>query len=446
MPLFLMYFVVIFSIILFDIYRKPKICYDFIRLFNIFFIILYPLQGAFFAFNHIFWMEGKKYKFDYGNEPIMVFGMILLSYIFVISGYFISNKIFKNRLYLNIKKNNISVFKWSLLFIFIFVLLVILYTSRYGGLLNSFELAARLRSGYVERDPFSFLKRFFWFSNLAFLVSGSALMFIKCNKKIYILFFLAIICNLVGAVLTAGRGAAVGPFLLLGIIYCYKVNKLIPFRLLVTIFSLILFVFIGDQLFDYIRKSIQGVNYDFGLVSVQEFILNAFCSFLANFQYAYVSLEAHFSHYSMLRDGVRLGVDFPLAILSLLPSKVLGISIPHTISFHNSFFVRGEYISTTPPGLIAFSLYSFSFPGIFLFPFLYGMIGNIITILARSAWNTWWVKAGYGIVAFTWSIFHGNADPRVVLNQSLYIIFFITLLFLFGYINIGFHSKFKSFK
>lgn len=433
-----MYVILIISIVIFDIYRKPKISYDFIRIFNIFFVIMYPLQGALFAFDNIFWMYERNYTFEYSSNPLMVYSMISLTYLFVILGYFCSNKLFENRLSLNIKKKNINVAKWSITFISIFFLLVISYSNLYGGFLNAVEKSELLRSGNTVRDPFAFLKRFFWFSNLAILLTGTALIFNQCNKKIYILFFISIFCTLISAVLTSGRGAIVGPFILLGLIYCNRIKQVLPIRLVIIVFCSILIVFIGDQLWTYLRKTIQGINYDFEFSNFQVFILNALSSLLSNFQYAYVSIEAYYSEYSLLRDGLRFGIDFPLGFISLLPSKIIGITIPPTISTFNTYNVKSEFMAFTPPGLTAFSLYSLSYLGIIIFPFLYGMIGNIITILARSGWKVWWVKGGYAVIAFSWAIYHGNSDPRVVLNQTLYIVFFILILFAFGYINISF--------
>jgi hypothetical protein len=155
---------------------------------------------------------------------------------------------------------------------------------------------------------------------------------------------------------------------------------------------------------------------------------------LRNFQSPYASLEAYFSDFGSSHHGMRYGVDFLLAVASLLPERILGLSLPPTVATVNTLLVQGDLKSIVPPGFLTFSLYTLSLPGLIFLTLAFGFVMGGIHSALRSVWTVWWVKALYAVVALRWARFFFSGEPKVTLFVNIDVILALALLIYFNYL------------
>jgi hypothetical protein len=135
---------------------------------------------------------------------------------------------------------------------------------------------------------------------------------------------------------------------------------------------------------------------------------------MANFTYPIHSLDAAFEHHY----DMRLFVDFYYAIIALLPDRLLGTDEIQTIVNINSYYVAETNEYAIPPGFLAFSIYSMSWPGLIIFCLIYGWIGRYLhTILKRHLQAACWMPLFYVLTAKTWGIFVTSGDPQFYINS-----------------------------
>jgi hypothetical protein len=154
-----------------------------------------------------------------------------------------------------------------------------------------------------------------------------------------------------------------------------------------------------------------------------------FFGFMANFCFPVHSLDAAFNKNYQLR----LFVDWLYAFASFIPEKIFSnVKIPESISYYNTRYLVGvndDY--EIPTGLLAFGIYSLSWPGLFLVCYIYGWFGRFCQTLWNQNFDTLaWMKFIYVMTIQVWLDILLYGDPQVYIRAHLWF-FMSTFLVLF---------------
>jgi hypothetical protein len=423
------------GILVFDLARSPAIKLDFLRFFNVFFVIYFPIQGILFSLNPGYWASDK-YIVSFDVVSVVSFLIPLMFYFAVIIGYYSGRQIRFPVSVVASANRDLPVKLYAIIGLALFFIIITTYASLYGGVGEAVAQAKSLRAGFADRHDYAFLKRFFWIAPLVMVIVGARIILVKKTKIEILLFVVASAGSILAAILLSSRGSMIAPFVLLAIIYCYKSGSIFNLPVMLAGFGGALFIIVGNPFWIYLRDVVSGAGATVSIWGEIRGVGSIAEGLVRNFQAPYVSIQAWLENYSLCRDGLRWGSDYILAIASLVPQKITGIEIPQTISAYNTLMVQGEFKSIVPPGLPAFSLYTLNIPGLIAIPFIYGVVGAWVTRFALEWWSVWWVKAGYAVVAFHMARIQGSGEPRVVLTGSLDILFMLTILLLFGHLRI----------
>ncbi|WP_321327969.1 hypothetical protein [uncultured Ilyobacter sp.] len=159
-------------------------------------------------------------------------------------------------------------------------------------------------------------------------------------------------------------------------------------------------------------------------------IKNTIYGILGNFQLSALSLNVAFDVINDYNFSYRFFSDVIYGFLSLIPEVLTGISVPETIAYHNTYYIKGEFISNIPPGMLGFAIYSMGWAGLFLFSYIWGWIGSFINrLLSNNMDNHYWIYPLYVLTAMDWSI-ASSGEPRLFF-QSKFILLVIAYYLLF---------------
>lgn len=242
------------------------------------------------------------------------------------------------------------------IFLALFSLLsMLLYVSQFGGFSNAILQASSVRSGYVEEvaisTKFIFVKRFIYFSLLSLMIY-----FVIKNKSnfinITVILLVSIITLLISRTLLFSGKESILQIILL--FYFYKSiynNK--PY--LKEVFFILLALFFLLPLMDLLI-SLRYNKFDLNNISFD------FLKFLGYFSFPQVALEfAINENYTYLYFQ-----DFIFGLRgNIIPNSWLSDWNISTIE-QNTYFFKGYFESIVPPGIIAFSFYSFGLLGVIL--------------------------------------------------------------------------------
>ncbi|NJL51559.1 MAG: hypothetical protein HC930_03900 [Hydrococcus sp. SU_1_0] len=182
------YLGLIIFIVIFELTRRKDTLFDFLSLFHLFFILLYPVPGFFItslAGNYEVFdphvIKLSVYDIQYSIQvPIAIF----ITYFLVIFGYY-SPSAFKYGSIINITSRSNRIF-WITTtgILFLGILAVYVYSSQYGGIVEAIANANFIRTGSVERQALGFFIRLVYFNFFAAYLIASWLFIKKINVKI----------------------------------------------------------------------------------------------------------------------------------------------------------------------------------------------------------------------------------------------------------------------
>ncbi len=299
------------------------------------------------------------------------------------------------------------------------------YSSQYGGVLPSIRNAGIIRAGggrllLQQEGKLLFFK--YLIPVGTFAVLGLLSLQLEYGRPTkWLALSLSSLMSMLGLVLMAGRGRIIAFVLSLAVFYFavkgrsanIGVRKLIllsagaSLGFAFIVYGKILFASLAkEDPIGTFRSRIQYSNS--GLPTV-----------VRNYENHFVSIEvalgylASGAHPRYLRDVVNL----PAAVL---PSRLFGIEKPEPISVLNTYLISGRYDSETPPGLIAFGLYSAGPIGVVVALSLFGaLLALIDNNLERPGLRR--VLAA-GVVVST-VVSGGTGDPRILMYTLLPLIF-----------------------
>lgn len=423
------YLALIIFILLIETTRKKASKFDFLSLFNIFFLIWYPLPALILNMNQFnYSLDVLALKFDnphyLGNIKTAV--AIFLGYFCVLFGFYSKSARYSAEnviIKFSSDKRNIACAVALSLFAFVSMYL---YSSQQGGFSNALSQAMlfRVSAEYnlESGGNLLFFKLLMFYSFLSSYLLFSFLLF-KRDKKhnllarstfLSIAFIFSTTISILAAMMAGGRQRLINYLLIFYLGYVLKTRKFhLPLVIPLLIFSII-FILYGKAFFFSLTALPDGLNavVDAFIVSIQtkssddEF---NFYTFVAGFAYPVHSLDAAFDN----QYDMRLFIDLLLGFVDLIPKRLFGIESPKTVVDYNTYFITKTNDYLIPPGFIAFAVYSMSWAGIIIFCLLFGWLGRYLqTVLERHLKATYWMPFFYALTARFWTDYCGSGDPQ----------------------------------
>lgn len=315
-----------------------------------------------------------------------------------------------------------------LLVFFVSVASFLLFVHFYGGFSYVVENISRIRSGTDENKSYlgAFFRLFTYYILfvLFFLFARMLLSSKGLFSFSFLLFLSVLLLALVKSFLDGGRGGLILNFV--GLIFVYNLCfRRLPLFYIFLILPLLVFVILFGKEFLFQIFSRSGSGYD-----LNSSLAAGFESFISNYSHQYMSMNVAIGN-SVIGD--RLFMDF--VYLFLKPLKLVGVDVPDSISYFNTFQIKGAWDSEVPPGIILFSLYE---GGILFVPiagFVSGYILRWIDVfIVASVSNCSGLKEKSFIISVSVILVvyvpfaYGNADPALFVQWFFsYIVLFLFL-------------------
>lgn len=117
----------------------------------------------------------------------------------------------------------------------------------------------------------------------------------------------------------------------------------------------------------------------------------------------------------------RLFVDFPYALIQLIPERILPLELPQPLSAETTLLITGipvSAIAEVPPALIGFFWISGYLPGVVLGSLLFGLVGRKTeTFLLDAARRQAVVMVLFTWCGFAWAYFIREGVPYMLLTE-----------------------------
>ena len=344
------------------------------------------------------------------------------------TSYFINNEIRKTK--------TISVF------IMIFSSITFLfYCSLYGGVINVFKSVALIRDGLVvsSDSKYDFVQKLYGVAIFAPVLLSSYYKERTVSRGLIIVSFIIAIAVLVSS---GSRGGFL-LFFLIFVISGINTNKKDLVLLLRFIQLFVVFVFFVvmyrplltslavirqrgiKEVFDAFWSSLQsGGRYSISSVT------SMFSSLLNSFDHYYVSLETSIIAVKRGDFVHNYIVEFGIALISLLPSLLLGIKKSYSLTYYNSRFISGDYgIAQIPPGIIGSAYYSGGFVWIAVYSILVALFAIKLESLYKRTKDTIGFSHNYySALLFVFFSFSFSGDFSSELQKNLTTIILIVIL------------------
>lgn len=363
----------------------------------------------------------------YDIDSILPLFVVIIFFVSIFLGSIIFDRVdFKIKL-----ESSHNLIRKTALFLFIIGFSsLFFFIYNYGGLEYVLSNMSQIRSGTDDNKNYlaAFVNSFSKYINLSFFIMLSFWMIIKKLSNFdYILLFIFTLLTLFSIYLSAGREAGIAFLISILVIYL-AVYKKIPI-LTVSIFSVFSFMYIlFGKTFLF---ALNNDNFD-----KDEFIDSNFFSTINN---SYNIIVSEFSHqYLSLVNFMQSDYDFRFfgdyAYWLFKPFKLLGFSIPDSISYYNTFIIHGVWDSEIPPGGIAFGYIQFGAVGVIIHGFILGCFFKFFDVVFDPKNQNNPILLGfYAVLVTSFTYMLSNSDPALFLqNRIPNIIFLLALLFVFN--------------
>ncbi|MGK7950828.1 MAG: O-antigen polymerase [Xenococcaceae cyanobacterium] len=432
----LAYIGLLLFIIFVELTRPKDTKFDFLSLFHLFFILMYPIPGLNFTLTKLFTISpilisGKLVS----NYSLQIPLSIFITYFLVLLGFSsTSARKYGNKILL--QSRNSKVVYWLAFFLLALSFLsTVVYSNQYGGFLKAISQNNLIRAGAVEGGAFVFVMRFLYIAFFAAYLFASLLFIKKAQRdkgKLLILFICSFILAFFASIMVGARATMIMAFINFYLTYLlYKRKFALPIIIPGLIFAF-LFIIYGKSFFYSLSGLSQGyvevINRFQTAVATSEddgLVINKFISV---FNYSFESLYAAFNH----PNQIRLFSDWFYGFASFLPDRLINIEVPPTISVYNTRYLVGHNEYNIPPGFIASCIYSWSWAGIIIFSFTYGWIGRYLqTINQNHLYKIDWIPFVYVAIAQAWADFFASGDTTIFLHTNFWILFSVFCLLFF---------------
>ena len=266
-----------------------------------------------------------------------------------------------------------------------------------------------------------------FFIHMSFVsVIGCLLLLIKARERVslnLILFAILLvpIC-IFSTIQGAGRGAILSLMIYVFLVYYFSSYRINPILLVSAIIIIVLFGVYG-------RTWLWMIYAEHNIGNFVEIEFSIVPRFFFEFAFPSISFLVALDTVELSDWSLRLGSDFFIGLIFYL--KLFGIDTPDSITYYNTLYLVGEYKSSVPPGIMAFSVYSFGTWGwVLIGPLLAAGVYALQVLSERLG------REGFIIfmpIFILLSInFIMNADPRVIYLRFIPIL----LAWLVFYLNV----------
>ena len=426
----ILYISLIIFIALFELARYKQRKFDYLTFFNIIFCISYPLPGFILSAttnsNLVSSMLlGTTIDLNNVQVPLAIF----ITYFLVTIGFYSkSSQRFARTIHIKSTNRHRTIIVFSILLLVISLLSIYLYSSEFGGLLSAIADASLIRSRVIEAGRLSFFKRFIFFSLFAAYLLASILFIkeIKNHKFILgIIFLISIIIFIVSFLIMANRAVLVRSIITFYLAYVIRKGKFSLGFMSIFIVASCVFVFYGKEIFGSLIALPNGIDavvdsfrHSLDTKDMEEFDLNQLSSEIS-FPISSIYAALHTPY------EIRFFNDWMYGFASFLPDRLLedllSYEVPETLSFYNTYYLIKSNEYEIPSGFISSCLYSFSWPGVVIFSFIYGWLGRCLDkILISRITNIYWMPFIYVAAGLVWADFIPYADPKILLHTHFW--------------------------
>lgn len=444
----LSYFVVGIAVVASELARKPLVPIDALRITTVFLVVSYLLVPIFLSLGAVvyvnpFYFGGIKY-FGSWYAPLLV----ALGYMWLRAGHWLGARCVPARtvqLRLAVSDGVIVVLLYvALAFV---VGSIALYVAQFGGIRSAIIQAELIRNGVIEGGALEFVKHFFRLNGVClgytfyrvFLADRSA-----ARGQFALLFGFSLALFVLLVFLWNGRGFVVFSVLTLYFIAANAKRHFYPARLAALGVAGLAFFFFGNYLFVAAPVLLEhgfGAFVDAFDEKAQSAMNRVGASLVQGFVHPIASLEVALQRIVDPRH-FRYFMDIPLGALHLIPQRLLGVSLPDTVSYLNTMMHQGIWKSVIPPGVLALGVYSLGAAGVPLIMFLYGALCGAFdragaTVLSQVPGAV----ALYVLFAFEIGSFAVNGDPRRFFYSSFMLVACIVVMSVFARIRYNSQSR-----
>ncbi|PZV19588.1 MAG: hypothetical protein DCF20_00835 [Pseudanabaena sp.] len=442
------YLSLIVFIIFVEILRKKETFVDFLSWFNVIFCLVYPLPAFLLEadFDHQSIVLMYDTQTSYTTE-IRTTIAIFLGYFCVVLGFYNNSAKRFGKFFIIQKNKNWKLILYSICLLSFAFLSIHLYSSEYGGILLAISQTNLIRAGAASTETegtLLFFKQFIFTSFFSSYLLASIVFIGKMKQNriaILVIFILSVVISFVAVLLSSGRITLINyclGFYLVSIICNGKINLKIIIPGLLCIFLIIMY---GKAFFfslTAIPNGFENVMDTFVKTLDNESEKttkgNHLYTFIINFVFPVHSLDASFKE----SYNPTFFVDLFYAFLSIIPSRILnaiaGIELPLSIADLNSVYVLKitPKPTTIPPGLLAYGIYSMSWPGLIIVSLVYGWIGRFLqSILIEYIQDIYWIPFIYVLTLQVWADFTPTGDLRLYLVNYFWFLLSMTILLVF---------------
>ncbi|MFW6016196.1 MAG: O-antigen polymerase [bacterium] len=437
--LLLFYVFLFFYIIFFEFFRKKDNKFDYLTIFNIFFISYYifPAIMILIELNEYTNRYIQRYNVDYNFEYSMTWIIIVMAYFFVVLGFYLvpkyvpSNKSTFIRVIPNEER-----FKKRITMVLIIVgtISLIIYAMNFGGIKQLFLYSNAIRNATVESNNPSL--EFFRRLIPAYMIASYFFYSSYLENKNIVKLLIAVILASIWFFIHAGRAAILTYVIILFLIMLFNNKKKIS---IIKLWKVGILSILGINYLRPLFMSMQHLDKGFNefieaftnyassgrylMRSIQDFIFMLSDSF----SHMYISLETSVRVVNSGVHNINFFYDFLIAIISLIPSVLLPFEKPYSIASYNTMYITGYFQSQIPPGGVAFGYYSLSWIGVIMFSLFVGIIGKKISNYFISFQSNFG-NTLYVVCMFLWVELFFNGEPRHTLQRNFVLI--VLLLFI----------------
>ncbi|GAA5632051.1 hypothetical protein Acal02_02699 [Acinetobacter calcoaceticus] len=367
-------------------------------------------------------------RFLVNNYDIGSFFPFFVSIIFFISMYIgsiiarsVSYKIYLESTLFEVRKVTIVLF-----LIGFFCLSFFIYA--YGGLDYVLSNMSQIRSGVDDNKNYlaAFLNSFSKYINFSFFIVF-ALFLLRESKSKYDVLLLLVTGSFTffSVYLSAGREAGIALLIALMVIYI-SIYKKVPILIATLFLTISIFYILFAKTFLF---ALNNENFDRNAFMEDNFSETIFSSYniiVSEFSHQYLSLVNF-----MQRDfDFRFFGDYAYWVFK--PFKLLGVDIPDSISYYNTYNIYGVWDSEIPPGAIAFGYIQFGIVGVIIHGLILGVFFKFFDIIfdAKNQKNPI-LLAFYAVTVTSFTYMLSNSDPALFLQNRIPNILFFIVLFVF---------------
>ena len=326
--------------------------------------------------------------------------------------------------------------KWVVLLcqlgLMVFLLAFGIYVSGYGGLRQALLLGDSIRYGTGELRGTDIAVRFLPAGSLVLYYSFFRA-FVRPDARSRVFYLIGLGIALAGMIVLlpiySGRGYVIALGLTMFLIFASDRRRAHLGLGIVGVGVASVVVLFGKQLFYGLPLLIAGRGREFSdafgdLNAHRLGDRNPLMALVKEYQHAPVSLEL-----AMEVAGSELPFtwfrDFPLALMSLLPRRLLDLfmEVPDSISHINTRLQQGLEIASLPPGLPGHFFMCAGWLGVIGGMFAYGLVGGAVhKRLLKNCGAAPGTIVFFVLFSLLYGQFISNGDPKVYVHSDLFVI------------------------